>query len=304
MSVEPTILLDQLAAGVPGAFVTYGPGADLDVAFDAAVAAAGNVHGFTGAHPSLAVADPTRLDVTTGIPRTLAANVLHIAGHLNGGALAAGTVYAYPVAAPSAYTRRRLRLTLDNPADAFGHDVGAIVHLDERSHQQLAEAAAAAGDPFGVQEVVESAEVVRRRDRFKPVATVNRGSSAASFALLDPATNTLVATGFPNAGAARREAVARAKMGPLSTSGPDADIAGLHVIKIVTRPDNQPLIDVRRDRVKHTCVAKVVLAQVKNPDKTRTIGWVFAGIDATATAAAPQDDLDDNCGEAAQPTDD
>lgn len=261
----------------PAAFASYGPGADIDATFDDASAAAGNEHGYTGAHPSLASADSGAIDVQDCPARPGTAVALSVGDTLAGGDVPAGAVLAFPVAASSAFTRRRVRLTLTDTA-LLAPPVGPVGHLEAALREAILAGLGDTGAPLVDGEFLESVEVVRVRDRYKPSVEVFRTKAVASWALLDPLTRTLVGEGYANAGEARREAVARAKVGPLSGSGFDPAVAPLEVIKVTRREEGAPFIRVNRDRIRNQIVVKVVVAAEKNPARTKTIGWVFAGL--------------------------
>lgn len=289
MATDPTpAQLDAIPAlpdAPPGLVTGYGPGGDVDAAFDAAAALAADTHGSTGAHPSLAGCDPSAIRPVDTTPAPAPAVALAVAAAAAD--LEPGVVHAWPVCAPAAYTRRRVRITLTDPA-LPAVTPGRVTRLDDTWASAIRAALDADGAPLVDGEIVESVDVVRHRARYKPVVTVNRGKSASRFAVLDPATSTLVATGFRTAGDARRAAVALAKAGPVTTAGPDPDVAALHVVKVTGREDDLPLIRVDRTRVKATTVLKVTIAAPKQTARgLRTTGWVFAHTPAAA------DDLDD-----------
>lgn len=295
MTTDP--LTDQLAAltagarsAHPGVFASYGPNADIDAAFDEAAAAAGNEHGFTGAHPSLASADADAVEEVTTPSLPGPAVALRLSADLAAGVLTPGVVYAYPVSVPSAVTRRRARLTLTQVDLLAPLTPGRIADLDEGLRQAIVAGLGESGGPLEEGESLESVDVVRNRSRFKPVVEVFRTKGESTHVLIDPLTNVIVAGGFPNAGAARREAVARAKAGPLSSAGTDPELGGLEVFKLSGREGGFPLLRVARSRIKAQVIVKVVLIREKNPDKTRRAGWLFAGV--AAPPAPEQDDSD------------
>lgn len=281
MATDPTpAQLEALAVApyAPHALaVGFGAGADVDAAFDAAAAESANVHGSTGAHPSLALADPSRIQVVPGAtPLPAPAVALAVADFVADAAVPAGVLHAWPVTTPAAFTRRRARVTITDPALA-PLPVGRLVRLDPAWRQAIGAALADAGTPLGDGELVESVDVVRHRARYKPVVSVNRGKSTATFAVLDPRTDRLISTGHRTAGEARRAAVALAKSGPVTTSGPDPDVADLHVVKVTTR-EGLPFVHVARTRVASTTVLKVaVIAAKESARGPRVTGWVFAG---------------------------
>lgn len=275
---------DSFLAEHPALFISYGAGADIDEAFDEATAAAGNEHGYTGAHPSLAAADADTVTAagTRAVPGPAAALTLGAA--FAASELTPGVVHAFPVAVSSAFTRRRARVTLTDTSLVVPSTPGPLGHLDDALREAVLGALRDAGAPLEETEQLESVEVVRVRSRYKPVATPIPGKSQSSFALLDPATDQIVAKGFANAGEARRHAVAQAKVGPLSTVGTDPETAALEVIKVTRREGDQPLVRVARDRVRTTIVLKVVMVTEKNAARTKVAGWLFAGTDPAPVA--------------------
>lgn len=264
----------------PNVFLAYGPHVDIDEAFDEAAAGAGAAHGYTGAHPSLAAADSSTLTERGDLlPAPAAA---HAAAHdLRSTDLEPGVVYAYPVAVASAFTRRRARLTLTD-TDLVVPAPGAVGVISDELRAAVIAGLAEAGAPLLEAEVIESLEVVRARPRFKAIVEAFRTKATSSYVLLDPATSTIVASGFATPGLARREAIARAKDGPLSAGARDPELGALEVWKITGREDGNPLLRIARTRIKAATVVKVVLATEKDSAKTRSAGWLFAGIDPTA----------------------
>lgn len=295
--------LRAAVATTTGAFAAFGPGADVDAAFDEAVSAAGYDYGFADLLPSITAADASDVRAAAEEPMSvdcaLAAAQQHVAGTPtradiqgstqgdteesdeanaagdteadidSGGQPAGHMVMAWPVAAPAAHSRRRVRVVLDDPDLELPTSDGVVLSPSAALVDALAAAGAAAGDG----EVLERVEL-KVRARFRPVVTVNRGASQNGFAVLDPASNTLVSTGHKTSGEARREAVATLKAQPVS----DLSCPDLHVVKLVGRAGGLPLISVRRTRVAQKATARVVFAAPKKPGATKTVGWLFAGV--------------------------
>lgn len=273
-----TCLVQSLSPVWPSVFATYGVGGDVDVAFDEATALAGNEHGFTGAHPSVAVADAGAVELVPGEAVPLAATVLRAGDDLAGPeAPAAGVVRAYPVAANSSVSRRRVRLVLEDVGlDAPGK--GPVGVLTGGLREAIVAGLVEQGQGLADGEFLEQVTVVRTAARYKPVVQVNKGKMTSVYAVLDPATSTVLETGLPTAGAARRAAVVLAKEGAwdgAAAQGPEAD---LHVVRVSTR-EGLPYVRITRTRTVQKVVVRVVVAKVKDPAKTRTVGWLFTGTD-------------------------
>lgn len=268
---------EQIAAVEASTFgaAGFGAGADMDEAFDEAVAAAGEVHGFAGLHASLASSEP---DSVVRVGRS-ATPWQAAAKEATAWARDAepGSVGAWPVAPASAFTWKRPRVVVEGALEVhLGEQPGLVLAepdgLGALIEERLAEfdEDARAGERVGV-------ELVRAAERYKPVVEVVRKKAAATFAVLDPSTRCLVAEGFARASDARRAAVDLAKQGPVG-DGPTGE---LHVVKVAGREGSEPLLRVRRERVKSRLTLRVLLAAEKAPEKTKTVGWLFV-------AAAPE----------------
>lgn len=273
--------LDHLPLPHPDAFASYGHGADLDDAYDDATTTAGNTHGYTGTHPSLASTNPERVHPTNTPPTTAAATALRITELLTTTPPAPGHVTAYPVAPPSAFTRRRVRITLDDPNLHLPDTPGPVTHLTEELTAIIRTAIADTGEPVTNTETIETVDVTRARSRYKPVVETYRGKTQSTYAVWNPTNRVIVADDFPTAGTARRAAVELSKAGPLTDEYPEPPTSDLEIIRVTRRDTGDPYLRVTRTRIRQTVTLKVVLITEKNPDKTRTIGWAFTGTHPT-----------------------
>lgn len=270
---------------VPGAFAAFGPGADVDAAFDEAVSAAGYDYGFAELLPSVTAADPSAVSPVDGEALSVDQAVARMRAHIAQAAAARAAhaseddetatepapqpVLAWPVAASAAHSRRRVRVVLDGTD--LDMPVSAGVLLDPPA--ELAAALAEAGVAPGEGEVLERVEV-KVRARFKPVPTPIKDKTEGRFVVVDPATQTIVSDGHAKSSEARRAAVALLKAKPAT----DLSTGHLEVFKLSGRLGGLPLIRVQRTKVAQRVTVKATFATVKKPGATKVAGWLFAGL--------------------------
>jgi hypothetical protein len=267
----PAELERALVAGLDAAFLGVGADPDVDTAFDDATETAWYDYGHARLIPSVASIDAGHVIVADARPASRALAVQAALTALTAGELEAGTAYAYALTDDTAYRRRRVRLTLTDPALEVGPE-GMYGQVSTELAQRLLAEADAAGAPLADGERLESIEVQRVRARYRPVATVHRGASASSFAVLLAGADRLLSTGHANGGEARRAAVALANAGPVAGE----ELARQEIVKITRRVDG-PLIDVARTRVAQRVTLRLTFAVEKDPGRTKHTGWLFAG---------------------------
>jgi hypothetical protein len=104
------------------------------------------------------------------------------------------------------------------------------------------------------------------RRRYKVVATSVKGPRKPGYAVIE---NGLVLSVHPNSSLARRAAVLEAKGSEGARS--------LEVRPWISRNESDPYLTVVRGIVAQKAVVKAVTAELKNPEKTKVMGWLFAG---------------------------
>jgi hypothetical protein len=260
--MRPTgINIDRsLIEHIPGGFLAFGAGADIDQAFDSAVTMERFELGTNGVVPSLADVDPTA-------PRTVHNDVVHphqaVASLLEEAVAAApGTVLAQAVAPLTSYKHERRRLLLDSIEHSYPARPGLILPLAAALRAEIDAALLPAERSLFVG--AELATLPRRR--FKVSAQPVRGPRQTRYAVLE---GERVVEIHPSQSLARKAAIARAKAA--------VDVLELHVRPFVGRNEGEPFVVVRRHLVSQRATVKVVLATPKNPERVRVLGWVFAG---------------------------
>lgn len=245
---------------VPGGFITFGPGTDIDQALDAAVTVERFELGTNGLVPSLADVDPAaeRL-VRDGIvhPYRAIEMLLRAAETIE-----PGVVMAQAVAPLTAFKHERRRIVLESVGHHYPATTGLILPLSSSLRDEI-EGTLAEHERAGL---VGVELVAAPRRRFKVAAQPVRGPRQTRFAIFD---GERVVEIHPNQSAARKAAVARAKAA--------GDVIELHVRPYVGRNEGEPFVVVRRHLVAQRATLKAVLATVKNPERVRCAGWVFAG---------------------------
>lgn len=243
---------------------------DVDAAFDDAVGGAIHDYGERGATATIASVDADAVTAHQHRAVPLPRAYLLAQRALAGDELEEGRAYGWAVCPDSAFARRRIRLQITGD-DALRATLTRATGVDDDLERVLRASAEQAGVHIDDDEQVESVSLVRSRARFKPVSEVFRAKSAAEFAVLD-ARGTILERGLPTAGAARRAAVALVKAGPVNGQ----DTGYLDVIKLVGREGGNPLARVTRSLVAATTSVQVSLVREKNPQRTKTTGWLFA----------------------------
>lgn len=241
--------------------------ADLDACFDAAVddAAAAPWPG-AGVFADL---DPADLQ-PTGPADLCSVRTAMLAATA---ALAAGATgaWAMPVAADSMFTRRRARLVITDTGAAAPSGPGLVT--DPALLAALLEQAASAGFILGPGERLEAVRATTVRDAYRPVVAKFAGPMAGAYALVDPASATIVDTGHPTAGAARRAAVAMLRQEPTAGALPRR----LDVVKVSMRSSG-PLMAVTATRRRRRVVVTFLAATPKANRVLVPAGWLFFGV--------------------------
>jgi hypothetical protein len=232
--------------------------ADIDAAYDTAVAAAADLDG--AGHPLLAVTPDEMTAVDT--VRTLA-GARRIAAGID-------DVCAVPYSADRYWARRRINIRVDDPDLELGVDG---THLDARTlhvdDELLARLLTIGDATIGDGEVVDLVELLRVRSRYKTVATRGEGRSQNRY-VARSADGVVLGAG-PTASAARREAVAAMKE-PLDGH----ERYSVEVYKEVRR-DSGPHYLLERVRVAQRGAVRIHVAAEKDPAKTKITGWLFSG---------------------------
>lgn len=267
----PSPVPRSLVEGIDGAFIGTGAGADLDGAFDDAMETAWFDYGRAGAVPTVADADPTSVSVVEGPTTSQTAAVAAAVRHLHSGHAKLGVVYAVPFSRDSAFARRKVRVTFDDPALQIGHEPAVLPWLPETTESAVLTLLAGAGVELAEGESVESVQVVRVRARYKVVAASNKGKLTATYAVRDVATGELVSTGHASVVLARRAAAAAAKL-----LGPEAGEVAWEVIGLTGRPDGLAHAAVTRSRIVQKGALRVTLAKAKA--EPPVLAWLFYGL--------------------------
>ena len=249
----------SIIAGVEGGFITFGPGVDIDEAFDAAVTTERFELGSSGLLPSIIDVDPAAARTVIGGPGHLWAvtsELVRLAAEAT-----PGTVIAQSVTALSAWRTVKTRVVLDDPSLQLPDTPGLIVPLTESVRTAVAPAIS------GVDGNLVAVELLREpRRRYKVVAASVKGPRKAGYAVIE---NARILSVHANSSEARRAAVALAK----ESSGE----RHLEVRPHISRNESDPYLRVDRGIVAQKAPVKAITAELKNPDKTRVIGWIFAG---------------------------
>jgi hypothetical protein len=276
----------ELYTHCPGSFIALSADPDLDGAFDDSVDTAWYEYGHSNQVPSIAQGDPGDIEVVDPAPITRA---LALAQAQTGLLTATpGVVYARPLCSDGTYRRRRVSLVITDPTITLPTTSGPVTFLDLDLRSAILDAAEQAGVGPESQELLEAVDIRTHRQRFKPVATPNAGSTERVFEAIDPVTRHVVASG-PTAGAARREAVAAMKAG--LAPGNETDTYTLEIYQRVGRVDGLPLISIERVRVTQRASLRLSYLTLKNPDKDpKIVGWLFYGIVAPAQPETSADD--------------
>jgi hypothetical protein len=250
----------SLMQGVPGGFIAFGSGSDIDQAFDAAVTIERFELGTNGQIPSLADVDPAADRVVRGAimhPHQAIAQLLDDVL-----AQEPGIVLAQAVAPLNAYKHERRRFVLESLEHNYPQDCGLIVPL----------ATALRAEVEGLLPEADRASLVgielvsAPRRRFKVGATPVRGPRQTRFAIMS---GNYVLELHDNQAAARKAAMLRAKEA--------TDALELEIRPYVSRNDGEPFLRIQRRLVTQRATVKAVLAAEKNPQRQRCAGWIFAG---------------------------
>jgi hypothetical protein len=247
----------SVIAGVDGGFIAFGPGADIDEAFDAAVTTERFELGSSGLLPSIVDVDPAaerRITGAAGHPWAVTSELVRLAGSAE-----RGTVLARSVTSLTAWKLIKTRLLLEDPALRLPDVPGLIIPLDS-TLEEAVRPGAGAGELLGVELLREP------RRRYKVIATSIKGPRNAGYAVIEDAK---ILSVHASASEARRAAMELAKSSPAERH--------LEVRPHISRNDRDPYLRVDRGIVAQKATVKAITGELKNPDKTRVIGWVFAG---------------------------
>lgn len=248
----------KVISGVEGGFIAFGLGKDIDEAFDAAVTTDRFELGSSGLVPSVVDVDPSTGKSVLGEGRHPWEAVNLLVGAAAGAER--GSVLACSVTTLTAWRQTKTRLVLDDAAIELPDQVGLVLPVST-SLDHAVRAALPAGA------ALVSVEMVRPpKRRYKVTATSVKGPRKPGYAVIE---NGTVLSIHPNASLARRAAVDAAKASPAARS--------LEVRPWISRNETDPYLHVTRGLVAQKAVVKAVTAELKNPEKTKTVGWLFAG---------------------------
>lgn len=244
-------------------FVSFGSGADIDMAFDDAALSDRFDYGTSGLLASLADVDPTVVQVAAD-----AVMHRHLAWRWaisEAAKLEPGSVLALPTAPFKAYKHRAVAVTVTDPSIPAPLEPTGLWNHDELFTAAVDLCELAEG------EQAVSAQLPRMGSvRYKAAASVVPGPKVTSFAVHAKGASEPLSV-HPTMPLARKAALllARDKQnGPLE----------LEVRPVVTKADGAPLVSVTRHVVACKRPVKVLLASVKNPDKELAVdGWLFVG---------------------------
>lgn len=243
---------------IDGGFIAFGPGRDIDEAFDGAVTTDRFELGSSGLVPSIVDIDPAK-------ERRVVGETMHPWEAISllvaqAAACEKGEIVACSVTSVSAWKHTKSRIVLEDPTLEIADRTGLIFPLGGRLEEAIA-----TGLPEGAKLV--AAELVREpRRRYKVVATSIKGPRKPGYAVIE---NGRVISVHPNSSEARRAAVTEAKA--------SVGARRLEVRPWISRNEKDPYLNVERKIVAQKAAIKVVTAELKNPDKTKVVGWLFAG---------------------------
>jgi hypothetical protein len=248
----------RVVAGVPGGFVAFGAGADVDDAFDAAVTGERFDVGSAGLVPSIVDVDPSaprELGEVPGHPLAVLGSLL---GRLE--ETPSGHLLAAPVTTTSAWRTTRTRLVLETTNLSWPDTAGPVLPLGRDNEAEIR--TQLTGDlPLLWAELVSPP-----RRRFKVVTEAVKGPLSRRFGVY--AHETLLEV-CDTAALARRAAVTRAKEHPSAIA--------LQVRPYISRNVDDPHVRVSKVLVAQRATLRVMTGELKNPEKARIAGWVFAG---------------------------
>lgn len=246
---------------VPGAFIAFGQGADIDRALDAAVTVERFELGTSGVVASLADLDPAA-------PRNVFSEPVHPYVGLDQvmGAVPTnerGQLIAVAVTPMSAWKHERRRIRIEGVEHHLPDTPGLLLPLETGLRgslvSQLTDEDAA--------RLVGAELLAEPRRRYKVKATGVKGPRKAGYAIFDG--DRLIEV-HPSSSLARRSAVALAK-------------AGSGAMRLSIRPwigrndDASPYVVVERVLATQKAAVRVHLATEKRPENRKCVGWIFAG---------------------------
>lgn len=257
----------------PGVWVIDAAGADVDEAYDAAVAAAADTFG--AAHPLLELPpdgmDFTYRDQLVASGGSGARTLTGARRAAPGAAAAADTTVALPYSADRFWARRRINVKIDDPELELGVDGTVTEPVDLDVDEELLAVLcglADGGAPTDV-EMVDAVVLQRLRCRYRTVVTKGEGKSSRKY-VARADSGALLGEGR-TASEARRAAVAAMK-GDLD----GVERYGVDVYAEVRR-ESGPHLRLERVRVAQRGAVRIFVAAEKDPERTKVAGWVFAG---------------------------
>jgi hypothetical protein len=245
---------------IAGGFIAFGPGLDVDQAMDAAVTSERFELGVSGMVPSLG-------DVNPASERSLRQSPTHhylaVSGlHAETAVAAPGFLAAQAVYPLSAYKHERRRLVLEGTDFAVPTLPGLALPL----HASLRDRVIAEIAPEEAATLVGVEVVSAPRAKFKVIAAPVKGPRVSAHAVMSGQT---VLEIHPSQSLARKAAMAMARAA--------AGEMHLEIRPFVSRNDRDPFVRIERVMIARKVVVKAVFASLKNPEKARVAGWVFAG---------------------------
>ena len=260
-----------------GLWVIGADGADIDEAYDAAVAEAADTFG--ASHPLLEVTpDAMDLSYHDGLVAVGAGGTRTSTGALRAAptaARSASTVVALPYSADRFWARRRINVKIDDAALELGVDgtIGEPRTLDV-DDELLAALCGLAADDAALRdgELIDAVTLLRLRCRYKTVVTKGEGKGARKY--VARADSGVVLGEGRTASEARRAAVAAMKD---SLDGVERYGAEVYV---ETRRESGPHLRLERVRIAQRGAVRIAVAAEKDPARTKVAGWVFAGMSA------------------------
>lgn len=258
---KPGFVVERgMVAHLPGAFIAFGQGPDIDRALDAAVTVERFELGTSGVVASLADLDPAA-------PREVHAEPVHPYTALDRIMTALpeserGQLLAFAVTPMSAWKHEKRRIRLDGITYPLPDTPGLLLPLPASVRETVTPLLGEdAPRLVGVELLTEP----RRRYRVK--ATGIKGPRKAGYAVFDGEKLLEV---HPSSSLARKAAILRAKEG----SG---------AMRLSIRPwigrneDASPYVVVERALVSQKAPVRVHLATEKRPENRKCVGWIFAG---------------------------
>lgn len=250
-----------MVSHVPGAFIAFGPGVDVDRALDAAVTVERFDLGTSGSVPSLADLDPAATRHVHAEPVHPYVALDRLLALLPSSER--GELVAQAVTPMSAWKHEKRRVKVEGVEHTFPDAPGLLLPVGSGLRDVLV----AGMSPEDAERFVGAELLAEPRRRYKVKATSVKGPRKSGYAVFD---GDRLLEIHPTGSTARKAAVLRAK-------------AGTGAMRLSIRPwigrndDAAPYVTVERAMVVQRAAIRVHLATEKRPENRKCAGWIFAG---------------------------